>query len=168
MTVALRRAARASWALTATLLLLALAACSKPGGGVSQYGDRLENELPAALLGSDLGITEADASRSQTGFAFSLTVVVSIERDVVTTDELREILTIIVDTITTDPDAYSMLKIDVADARSRSAIGAPESLDLSSAAAGLGLEAVTSTNDRDKYFPTYPWADIVALTQEST
>ncbi|OCG73479.1 hypothetical protein [Microbacterium sediminis] len=87
MTVALRRAARASWALTATLLLLALAACSKPGGGVSQYGDRLENELPAALLGSDLGITEADASRSQ-------------------------------------------------------------------------------TNDRDKYFPTYPWADIVALTQE--
>ncbi|WP_261166740.1 hypothetical protein [Microbacterium sp. Marseille-Q6965] len=152
--------------MVAALLAIALSACSGTGHDVRQYDGRIGEDLPAALLDSDLGITEADASRSQSGVAFHLTVVVSIERDVVTADELRRILTIIVDTVTDDPEAFSMLSLDVADARSTSPIGAAESIDLSAAAAELGLQPVSSTNDRDKYFPSYSWADVVALVQE--
>lgn len=57
----------------------------------------LTTAIPSALLAGDLGITEAQASTSTSGFALSVDVDVTFDHQTVTAADLRAILAIIVD-----------------------------------------------------------------------
>jgi hypothetical protein len=82
--------------LTVSLGLVALIAL----GGCSirePHRESLETAIPAALLASDLGITEATADNGVDGLAVTVTANITVNRSTITADELREILKIIVD-----------------------------------------------------------------------
>ena len=80
--------------LLGVTLMASLAGCSFIAGDLAD--DEVE-EIPAALLASDIGITEAYAEKTVSGFTYYLSVGVNLDHDELTDSELASILQIIVD-----------------------------------------------------------------------
>lgn len=81
-------------ALLGVTLLASLTGCSFIAGDLAD--DEVE-EIPTALLASDIGITDAYAEKAVTGFTYYLAVGVDLDHDELTDSELASILQIIVD-----------------------------------------------------------------------
>ena len=75
-------------------LLASLTGCSLIAGDLAD--DQVE-EIPAALLASDIGVTEAGASKAVAGLTYYLAVGIYLDDDELTDSELASILQIIVD-----------------------------------------------------------------------
>lgn len=92
------RNARRGHALAAVLLgvvlLVPLTGCSLIAGDLAD--DEVE-EIPAALLASDIGVTEAFAVKATNGLSFDLWVGVDLDDAELTDEELASILQIVVD-----------------------------------------------------------------------
>lgn len=80
--------------LLSASLLASLTGCSFIAGDLAD--DQVE-EIPAALLASDIGITEAGADKAVSGFTYYLAVGIYLDDDDLTDSELASILQIIVD-----------------------------------------------------------------------
>jgi hypothetical protein len=80
--------------LLGVTLMASLAGCSFIAGDLAD--DEVE-EIPAALLASDIGITEAGAEKTVSGFTYFLSVTIYLDDDDLTDSELGSILQIIVD-----------------------------------------------------------------------
>lgn len=89
-----RRGIRLAVALLGVTLLVPVAGCSFIAGDLAD--DEVE-EIPAALLASDIGVTEAGADKAVSGFTYYLAVGVYLDDDELTDSELGSILQIIVD-----------------------------------------------------------------------
>lgn len=87
----MRRFAMAVIGLT---LAFFLSGCSFVAG---ELADDEVPEIPAALLASNIGVTEASAAKTLSGFTHYLSVGVHLDHDELTDRELAEILQIIVD-----------------------------------------------------------------------
>ena len=72
---------------------LALSACSIR----MPWQESFETAIPNALLATDLGITEAEADTSTSGFAVNLSVGLNFETDDLVADDLHTMLELIVD-----------------------------------------------------------------------
>lgn len=93
------RSGRPGFRLAAILagagLIVALSGC---GVIAKEFSDgEYAETIPAALRESDLGVTEAFASKGLDGFTFYLAVGVDIDHETLSHDELGSILQIIVD-----------------------------------------------------------------------
>ena len=77
----------------AAVLTVGLSACSMR----IPTQESLETAIPKALLAADLGITSAEADTSTDGFAVNIDASMEFETDDVTADDLRTILTIVVE-----------------------------------------------------------------------
>lgn len=82
--------ARLLAAVAAVTATLALSACVATGA-------QPDEAIPPALLGSDLGILEASADKSTSGFSLTVSVSFVVERDELSADDLRQIIGIAVD-----------------------------------------------------------------------
>ena len=80
--------------LLSASLLASLTGCSFIAGDLAD--DQVE-EIPAALLASDIGIMEAGADKAVSGFTYYLSVTIYLDDDELTDSELGAILQIIVD-----------------------------------------------------------------------
>ena len=80
--------------LLGVTLMASLTGCSFIAGDLAD--DQVE-EIPAALLASDIGVTDAYAEKTVSGFTYYLSVGVSLDHDELTDSELASILQIIVD-----------------------------------------------------------------------
>lgn len=80
--------------LLGVTLMVSLTGCSFVAGDLAD--DQVE-EIPAALLASDIGITKAGADKAVSGFTYYLAVNVYLDDDELTDAELASILQIIVD-----------------------------------------------------------------------
>lgn len=78
-------------AIVVTAALLGGCSVREPGR------ESLETAIPAALLDSTLGITEAEANTSTDGLSVNVFTAATFDRASITADELREILRIVVD-----------------------------------------------------------------------
>ncbi|MFJ6533835.1 hypothetical protein [Microbacterium sp. NPDC091662] len=112
--------------------MASLAGCSFIAGDLAD--DQVE-EIPAALLASDIGITKAGADKAVSGFTYYLAVNVYLDDDELTDSELASILQIIVDENDLPIDELKLGVVDVND----------EDLDLDSMMERLvpGVVAVT-------------------------
>ncbi len=155
---------RAAIAVLGASALLAVASCAAPAS--SARADRVEQELPQALLSSDLGVAGAEATQYLDGFTHNIGATIDLERGSVTAAELRDILAVFVDTLTTDPEAYGFVRVGVRDAGSAASTdvyGSKEYVDLAPAAQELGLEPTSASG---KNALAFEWSDVVALVQE--
>ncbi|EYT57547.1 MULTISPECIES: hypothetical protein [Microbacterium] len=80
--------------LLGVTLMVSLTGCSFIAGDLAD--DQVE-EIPAALLASDIGIREAGADKAVSGFTYYLSVTIYLDDDELTDSELGAILQIIVD-----------------------------------------------------------------------
>ncbi|MBP5800827.1 hypothetical protein J2D78_01895 [Microbacterium maritypicum] len=96
-------------------------------------------EIPAALLASDIGITKAGADKTVSGFTYYLAVNVYLDDDELRDSELASILQIIVDENDLPIDELKLGVVDVND----------EDIDLDSMMERLvpGVVAVTVGDD---------------------
>lgn len=89
-----RHGARLAAGSLGVTLLVSLTGCSLVAGDLAD--DEVE-EIPAALLASDIGVTEAFAVKATSGLSFDLWVGVDIDDAELTDEELASILQIVVD-----------------------------------------------------------------------
>jgi hypothetical protein len=61
------------------------------------FREDLETAIPAALLESDLGITNAEANNGVDGLAITISVTITVAKSSITPEELRQVLQVIVD-----------------------------------------------------------------------
>lgn len=80
--------------LLGVTLMVSLTGCSFIAGDLAD--DEVE-EIPAALLASDIGVTEAGAEKTVSGFTYFLSVTIYLDDDDLTDSELASILQIIVE-----------------------------------------------------------------------
>ena len=92
--------------------MASLAGCSFIAGDLAD--DQVE-EIPAALLASDIGITKAGADKAVSGFTHYLAVNVYLDDDELTDAELASILQIIVDENDLPIDELKLGVVDVND-----------------------------------------------------
>ena len=142
--------------LVGAALTLLLAACVATG-------PQPQDAIPPALLGSDLGILEADAGKSVDGASVDVWASFVVERDEVSADDLREVLRLVVEnTHITNIAGVSIIgQSDEVDPDSP--IGANVYLDLVPAADALGLD------DADDGLGTIrvDWDDVVRMLEET-
>ncbi|MGV8884540.1 MAG: hypothetical protein ACOH1T_02980 [Microbacteriaceae bacterium] len=113
----------------------------------------LEEAVPAALLSLDIGITEAEATTTTSGFAVGVTAWVTVDRATMTADDLRNILDVLVDnTAISNLRTVSVGAIDGTSADS-------SSIDLSSVGEELGF--APSSDGPGKF--TADWDDVVSF-----
>ena len=127
---------RLAAALLGVTLMASLAGCSFIAGDLAD--DQVE-EIPAALLASDIGIAKAGADKAVSGFTYYLAVNVYLDDDELTDSELASILQIIVDENDLPIDELKLGVVDVND----------EDIDLDSMMERLvpGVVAVTVGDD---------------------
>lgn len=88
----------------AAALLLLLAGCS-----LEPPQEPLETAIPAALMASDLGVLDAEASVGIDGFARELSVYVTFDRSTVSTDDVVRIVELSIEH--SDRDDFARLNI---------------------------------------------------------
>lgn len=94
----------------ASLALVAIAALGLSGCFLT--GGDPADTIPQALLDSDLQVLEADAGKSTDGFSVNVWASVVVERDQLSSDDLREILRIVVNnTHISDVNAISVIAL---------------------------------------------------------
>lgn len=122
------------------------------------FGPRepLETAIPAALVASDLGIIEAEATTGMDGFSKYLSVYSTFDRDTITTDELIEIVRLTIENC--DSNNISLLQIGGLDGTA----DGYEYIDLG--AVGLELGFARGTSIPDAF--TIPWEFAVELVNE--
>ncbi|MFF1540398.1 hypothetical protein ACFVWL_09980 [Microbacterium sp. NPDC058269] len=98
--------------LLGVTLMASLAGCSFIAGDLAD--DEVE-EIPAALLASDIGIAKAGADKAVSGFNHYLAVNVYLDDDELTDAELASILQIIVDENDLPIDELKLGVVDVND-----------------------------------------------------
>lgn len=89
-----RRGIRLATAALGITLLVPVAGCSMIAGDLAD--DEVE-EIPATLLASDIGVTEAFAVKATNGLSFDLWVGVDLDDAELTDEELASILQIVVE-----------------------------------------------------------------------
>ncbi|MGO2518497.1 MAG: hypothetical protein ACTH8F_00090 [Microbacterium sp.] len=89
-----RRGIRFATALVGVAMLAPVTGCSLIAGDLAD--DEVE-EIPAALLASDIGVTDAYAEKAVSGVTYYLTVGMHLDDDELTDSDLALILQIIVD-----------------------------------------------------------------------
>ncbi|MFF1540396.1 MULTISPECIES: hypothetical protein [unclassified Microbacterium] len=89
-----RHGIRLGAGLLGVALLMSVTGCSLIAGDLAE--DEVE-EIPAALLASDIGVTEAFAVKATNGLSFDLWVGVDLDDAELTDEELASILQIVVD-----------------------------------------------------------------------
>ena len=85
---------RLATALLGLMLLASLSGCSLVAGDLAD--DQVE-EIPAALLASDVGVTEAFAEKAVDGFTYYLAVGIYLDDAEFTESDLASVLQIIID-----------------------------------------------------------------------
>jgi hypothetical protein len=150
--MAARRARTAGGLVLALALTVALAACSTRTPGQ----DSLETAIPAAFLASDLGVTAAQAGKSNDGLSTNVWVSAQFEADTAGADDLRTMLQLAVDN--TDLSGVSRLSIVAA-------VGPFENrdyIDLGALGVELGFAAEESTTSGFNA----RWDDVVDFLDE--
>jgi hypothetical protein len=134
--------------LLGVTLMASLAGCSFIAGDLAD--DQVE-EIPAALLASDIGITKAGADKAVSGFTYYLAVNVYLDDDELTDSELASILQIIVDENDLPIDELKLGVVDVND----------EDIDLDSMMERLVPGVVALTVGDDVRFTTDEAREII-------
>jgi hypothetical protein len=137
-------------AIAVTALML-LAGCS-----FEPRKEPLATAIPSALLASDLGILEAEASTGMDGFVKYLSVFVVLDHDTVSQDELVRIITISVEN--SDESNIEVLHIGARDGT----VEGYEYIDVGSVGVRLGFERAATVPDIAKI----GWESAVALADE--
>lgn len=138
-------------AIAAAALML-LAGCS-----LEPRKEPLETAIPAALVASDLGILDAEASTGMDGFVKYLSVFVVLDRDTLSEDELVKIITLSVENC--DESNIDVVKIGARDG----SVEGYEYIDVGSVGVRLGFERAAAVPDVAKI----GWESAVALEEDN-
>ncbi|WP_261163891.1 hypothetical protein [Microbacterium sp. Marseille-Q6965] len=153
----MRRRIRIALALAAASCMLV--ACGSPAGDPPTEA---ESTVPAALEGADLGILEAAASFSLDGFTYNFRVTLRVDRDVISSDELREILQIIVNTTGEDAD-ITHLGLSAADGTQPDTVDPEHLVDLQRPAQELGF---AESVERGNAGVSIAWDEVADFVRE--
>jgi hypothetical protein len=152
-----KRRIRIAFALAAASCMLV--ACGSPAGDPPTEA---ESTVPAALEGADLGILEAAASFSLDGFTYNFRVTLHLDRDAISSDELRQILQIIIDTTGEDAD-ITHLRLTAADGTQPDTVDPEHLVDLQGPAQELGFAESVS---RGNTGISIAWEEVADFVQE--
>lgn len=137
------RARRGGVALALAAMMLALSGCG-PLLKETSDGDFAET-IPAALMESDIGVTDAFAAKTISGFTFSMSVGVDLDHEDASADDLAGILRIVLENNDVPSDEID-LSVNGSDGESidLEALVRSISPDLETRAATYGDLAVTN------------------------